>query len=201
MAKKRSAGSGSIHKLSTGTWRGQIMDGYNEHGKRNIINFVGRTKGEVQEKIREYWIQKEVQGISFSRKTPFSKWADTWFQDYETEVEASTYSGYRYTLNILKNYFQDTAISDIRALDINHFLDSLRTRGLSKSYITKCRSMLIQVFDYAEANQLIATNPARKAKRIRDTGDQKLQNAEKHKKDIFSDDELPFLLNGVKDNL
>ena len=138
--------------------------------------------------------------MSYTRKTPFDKWADTWLKDYESEVEASTFSGYTYTIRILKDYFQDTPVSDIRALDVNHFMDHMRRKEMSKSYMTKCRAMLIQIFDYAEANQLIATNPARKAKRIRDKGDAKLLNAEK-KKDAFTEEEQELIRKGVQDDL
>lgn len=201
MGKKRSNGGGSIQKLPTGVWRGQVMDGYKEDGKRNIVSFCGRTKGAVREQIMEYWIQKELTGVDISRKMPFGEWADTWFRDYESEVEASTYSGYRYTLKCLKTHFADTPVSDIRALDINRFQDSLRRQNLSKSYITKCRAMLIQIFDYAEANQLISMNPARKAKKMRDKGELKIKKETKYRKDAFEDDELEFLMKGVCDDL
>lgn len=200
MANKRSNGNGSIHKLSNGIWRGQIMDGYQDNGKRNMVSFSARTKSEVQQKIRDYWLQKELSGVAYDRKTPFDKWADTWLQDYKSEVEASTFCGYSYTVRILKGYYKDTPISDIRALDVNHFIDYMRRKEMSKSYMTKCRAMLIQIFDYAEANQLIATNPARKAKRIRDKGDTKLQSTEK-KKDAFTDDEQELIRKGVRDDL
>lgn len=192
MAQKRSNGDGAIRKLSSGVWRGQVMDGHKPDGKRNIVSFTGQTKKEVQAKIRDYWVQKELVGVGYNRKTSFRKWTDTWLQDYKTEVEASTYSGYTYTAKILKEYFEDTPIADIRALDVNHFMDWMRHREMSKSYMTKCRAMLIQIFDYAEANQLISTNPARKAKRIRDKGDNKLKAAEKSK-DAFTDDEQECL--------
>ena len=115
-------------------------------------------------------------------------------------MEASTFSGYTYTIRILKDYFQDTPISDIRALDVNHFMDHMRRQNMSKSYMTKCRAMLIQIFDYAEANQLLSINPARKAKKVKDKGDAKLQNAEK-KKDAFTEDEQEAIRNGVGDDI
>lgn len=35
------------------------MDGYRDDGKRNIISFTAKTKGEVLDKIRAYWNSKE----------------------------------------------------------------------------------------------------------------------------------------------
>jgi integrase len=201
LAQKRSAGSGSIKKLSNGLWRGQIMDGYKSDGKRNIISFTGRLKGEVQDKIYQYWVQKELIGIDYSRNTPFNTWADTWYRDYETEVEPSTYSGYKYTLNILKEYFADTPVSDIRALDINHFLDSMRLQNRSKSYVTKTRSMLIQIFDYAEANQLISMNPARKAKLMKDKKNLRIKEPDPMPRKAFTETEIDCIKKFAEDDL
>lgn len=201
MAKKRMSGAGSIKKLSNGSWRGQIMDGYKQDGKRNIISFTGRLKSEVQEKIDQYWLQKELTGVDYTRKTPFNVWADTWYRDYESEVEASTYAGYRHTLNILKAYFSSTPVSEIRALDVNHFLDSLKRDNRSKSYISKCRSMLIQVFDYAEANQLISNNPARKAKMMRDKRNKQIEVSDTLPKKVFTDEEIDFIKQYAPDDL
>ncbi len=47
MAKKRSSGEGSVWKLKSGSWRGQLMDGYREDGKKNIISFSADTKASV----------------------------------------------------------------------------------------------------------------------------------------------------------
>lgn len=59
MAKKRSSGEGYVKKLKNGSWRGQIMDGYHDDGKRNIVSFSGATKGEVLDQIRNYWSDRE----------------------------------------------------------------------------------------------------------------------------------------------
>lgn len=59
MAKKKNNGSGSVKKLPSGTWRGQVMDGYRSDGKKNIVNFTAPTKGEVQAMIRNYWYTRD----------------------------------------------------------------------------------------------------------------------------------------------
>ena len=176
------------------------MDGYREDGKRNIISFTARTKGEVVEKIRCYWEEKELGEAPEEVSTPFSNWADRWYEDYKTQVQASTYSGYQYTLRKVKEYFGNRPLEEIKPMDINRFHDLLLTSELSKSYITKCRAMLIQIFDAAEANELIAYNPARKAKALssRATG---LQDEEESTKDSFSEWEVGMLRRNLPDNM
>lgn len=38
MAKKRSSGEGSVWKLKSGSWRGQLMDGYQSQFKRTDLD-------------------------------------------------------------------------------------------------------------------------------------------------------------------
>ena len=52
---KKSNGEGSIKKLPSGSWRGQIMDGFRPDGKKNMLSFTAPTKGEVKDKIRKYF--------------------------------------------------------------------------------------------------------------------------------------------------
>lgn len=199
MAKRRTHGDGSVSKLPSRRWRGQIMDGYREDGKRNILNFTARTKGEVVEKIRCYWEQKDLGTKPEETRISFSHWADSWFEDYKTQVQPSTYSSYKYTLRKLKEHFADQALEEIKPMDINRFYDFLLSSSISKSYITKCRSMLIQIFDAAEANELISSNPARRAKSVKSPPS--LFDDEESSKDSFTNLEIDSLKRNLPDNI
>lgn len=201
MANKRSNGEGSVKKIKNGHWRGQIMDGYKDDGKRNIISFSGSSKSEVLDKMRNYWNKKEENQVKeLNQSMSFGEWADIWYEDYRSQVQASTYDTYQYTLRLLKNHFGNKQIRDIKALDINRFIDSLHQKGLSKSYITKCRSMLIQIFDGAEANDVTVSNPARKSKMIKHADREALEDIQS-KKDAFSEMEIAQLKKFLPDNL
>lgn len=201
--KKRTQGEGAVNKLSNGSWRAQLMDGYREDGKRNIISFTAKTKGEVLDKIRLYWAQKELGCVPKNGSVTFSHWADCWYEDYKTQVQASTYSSYQYTLRKLKDYFGDRILTDIKPMDINRFHNSLLSGDISKSYITKCRSMLIQIFDAAEANELIGYNPARKAKALtsHSYSVENISDVSAVSKDAFTDLEIDTLNRNLPDNI
>lgn len=192
---KRSNGEGCFRKLKSGTWRGQIMDGYRADGKRNIVSFTAPTKSEVQQKIRRYLADKAAGLTTLSRSMSFSVWAEQWYQDYVTQVQPSTYSSYRYTLKLLKAFFDHMVLSEIKPQHINSFMTKLLKEGCSLSKISKCRSMLIQIFDAAENNGLILKNPARKAKAIR------TQSTEDTGKDAFSYEEVALLKKYLRDDL
>ena len=89
MAKKRGKGEGSIKRIKSGQWRGLIMDGYTDEGKRNMVSFSAPTKAEIMQQIRQYWIEKENH-IHIDRKILFKDWAEEWYDDMEGQVEEST---------------------------------------------------------------------------------------------------------------
>ena len=182
---RKSNGEGSIKRLPSGSWRGQLMDGYNAEGRRNVLSFTAPTKKEVQRKIREYLSAKEAGEIIIAAKgKSFSDWADLWYEDHKDQVQPSTYSGYKYTLQLLKDGIKDRPIQDVKPIDINKFLNAMAKAGCSLSKISKCRAMLIQIFDFAESNDAVKRNPARLAKVIRDKDDAGT------KKDAFEEDEV-----------
>ena len=194
MSKRRSNGEGSIKKLRSGNWRGQIMAGYNAEGKRIIKSFSAPTKAEVQAKIRQF-LEECREDHPTIATIAFSDWADTWYAGHRTEVEESTYWNYYYTLKMLKEYFKDTPITDIKQMDINQFIDELIDRGLSKSTISKCKAMLVQIFTSAENNDLIKKNPARLAKKL------KTDKNRVHEKEAFSPAEVEIMRTQLPDTL
>ena len=86
-------------------------------------------------------------------------------------------------------------------MDINKFHAYLQGSGLSKSYVTKCRAMLIQIFDYLEMNEIISSNPARKAKWVKITPVFTLDEQEEIKKDAFTQQEIMLLMKHLPDDL
>ena len=198
MAGKRSNGEGSIRKTKSGSWRGEVMDGYTPDGKKNMIRFTAKTRAEVLDKIRTYRASMDA-CIRIDKKMRFSDWADTWYGDYKSEVQPSTYSSYQYTLKALKKGFADQPLAEILPIHINRFLDKLSADGYSLSMIRKCRAMLIQIFDAADSNGLILRNPARRAKTVRNKTNG--FSGEHKEKDAFTEKEVSHLMRTLPDDL
>ena len=203
MAKrKRSNGEGSARKLRSGKWRGQLMDGFKSDGRKNIVNFTGSTKAEVLDQMREYQNNRERMDLTVSRKLTFEDWSSTWYKDMEHQVQPSTYAGYQYTLAKLQAHFKGKLLSEIKVLHINRYFDSLRRQGLSKSYITKLKAMLIQIYDYALANELVLSNPARASKSVKPLRTAKtVAEAATSKKDAFTEEEQAMLMEQLPHDL
>ena len=90
-------------------------------------------------------------------------------------------------------------LCDVLPIYINRFMDFLVASNYSLSQIRKCRTMLIQIFDAADANGLVAGNPARKAKIIRDK-DGPLSEP-RYEIDAFDDEEVELLKMNLPHNL
>lgn len=195
---KRGYGEGSIHKLPSGNWNCKIMDGYKDNGKRKIVSLTAPTRNELLDKIRQFKEEKENPLPPEDASPMFSEFADSWYKAYRSQVEASTYANYYYTLAILKDYFGGILIDQIKTSNINAFVNHLQEKNYSTSVIRKCRAMLIQIFDAAESDDLIEKNYARRAF----TGKKKrtLELEDVHTKDAFTLDEFQILMKLLPEN-
>lgn len=81
MAKKRANGEGNIRKRKDGRWEGRYTAGYDpQTGKRIIKNVLGKTQGEVKEKLKK--ALEETNGLDVSRAADeytVASWLRTWY--------------------------------------------------------------------------------------------------------------------------
>ena len=82
MAKKRSHGEGSVHKLSNGKWQIQIMDGYKPDGTRKYKTFTAPKLEDARKMKLEYEARKAA-GMLVAMDYTFSEWADFWFEHHK----------------------------------------------------------------------------------------------------------------------
>lgn len=196
MSGKRAKGEGSVHRLPSGSWQSQIMDGYTDEGKRHIVSFTAPSRAEALSKLREYLLNKEE---SAAPEVPlFEDYAQRWYEAYRSQVEESTYANYRYTLKLLNSAFGKLPLNEVKVAQVNQFVNGLAAKGYSSSQINKCRSMLIQILDVAEADDLVVKNYARRAFR---TTKQLSKEKKTHAKDAFSVEETERLLSDLPDTL
>jgi integrase len=175
MSKRRSNGDGALYQRADGRWECKLTVGLQPNGKLKFKSFYGKTQKEVKEKVRRY--QQDLADGLLDHDLTFQQWAETWYAGYEGAVSATTYEGYRYTLNILIGYFGQTRLQDIKTMHVEAFFKEMKAAGRSSSYISKLRGMLFQVLNKAEANDLIRKNPVRFAEKIRSDGQVKTKEA------------------------
>ena len=127
MSGKRAKGEGSVHRLPSGSWQSQIMDGYTDEGKRHIVSFTAPSRAEALSKLREYLLNKEE---SAAPEVPlFEDYAHRWYEAYRSQVEESTYANYRYTLKLLNGAFGKLPLNEVKVAQVNQFVNGLAAKG------------------------------------------------------------------------
>lgn len=185
MPSKRANGEGTLYHRPDGRWQCSILNGYQVNGKRKYKTFYGKNQTEVRKKRDEY-LKKLDAGLVLDQEYLFSDWASVWYESHKENIMPTTQEGYKYTIRILNGGLGKRRIGDIKAFDIERFLSQLRNQGKSDSSIAKCRGMLYQIFNKAEANDLIQKNPVRFA--------EKMRSGMKREKDAFSLAEVKHLM-------
>lgn len=118
---------------------------------------------------------------------------NTWFEGHKDNIAPTTQESYKYCLKMLKEGFYHRPLTVIRPIDIENFLKGMRRDGRSDSYISKARGMLYQIFQKAEANDLVRRNPVRLAEKMRATGTAK-------RKEAFTTAEVAHLMKVLPDD-
>lgn len=167
------------------------MDGFQSNGKRKYKSFYGDTQAEVKKKMQAYCRAKEA-GLLSGMDYTFPEWADIWYDSHLDNIKPTTQESYKYTLCLLKNGFSRRKLADIKAYDVEQFLKKLRREGRSDSCLAHCRGMLFQIFNKAEANDLIPKNPVRFA--------EKMRKGPPRRKEAFTAEEVQLLMDNLPEN-
>ena len=163
---KRRDGDGTYRQRSDGRWECRIMTGRRSDGHLVYKYLYGKTQRELKDNVKA-WKEDQIAGCLWNKEYFFRDWAEIWFEHHKDNISATTQCSYRYTLNVLIDYFGDRKLDSIKAFDVETFLKQLRREGGSRSRLTQCRGMLFQIFHKAEANDLVHKNPVRFADKMR----------------------------------
>lgn len=186
MAKKRSNGEGALRKRKDGRWELSIMVGYHDDGKRKFKYFYGKTQKEVLNKAEKFR-QDQNSGLNTDYNYTLAEFGDFWFDGHCDNITPTTQESYKYTLALIKRHLGHRKIAELKAMDVEEFLKTLRREGKSDSYISGARAMLFQILHKAEANDLIRKNPVRFADKMRSREPAK-------RKDAFYTNEVKLMM-------
>jgi len=95
-----------------------------------------------------------------SKKTPYGEWAETWLST-RSHLKVKTWAGYRSLLDsrVLPS-FGDKRLCDIRAIDVERWVNDLTREGLSASRTRQAFTVLSSSLKAAVRSRMLASNPA-----------------------------------------
>ena len=130
MARKRSNGEGSIHKLPSGSWQMQVMDGYKPDGTRKLKTLTAPSLNALK-KLKLEYDKKKATGMLSEKDYLFMEWTEIWFEHHKHLITATTQEGYKYTLKTLNAHFGNRRLADIKVHDIEEFMLQQKNAGVS----------------------------------------------------------------------
>lgn len=135
---------------SKGYYRTTVRDGYHDDGRIKNKTIYGKTIKDLEEKITDYKLNNRK-----SKRIMFGKYADMWLKS-KRGLAPATYNGYLYALKHTESLTY-TYMDEITRVDLQKLIDSLPGRATQ----TKVRICLQQIFELAEDDNLIISNPTK----------------------------------------
>ena len=177
MAKgKRANGEGSIRKRKDGRWEGRYTVGHDpETGKCIYKNVLGKTQGEVKEKLKAAIEQARALDVSRANGFTLCQWLQYWLDNYgSVYLRPSSMTNYTGFLNnqIKNDEIGSMKLRDLTMHDVQFFFNRMRTAGrvqrkesekkpagLSAKTIRNMYFFISHALDRAVREKLIVSNP------------------------------------------
>lgn len=182
---KNANGTGSIIKLGGNRRRPyalKITTGYTIDGKqtRKIIGYYA-TKKDALNGLLEYNQNKNI----FISDMTFKNTYDMWSKNHFENISRQTIKTIKNIYNSYVFKFNDYKIKDIKLIELQSFINTLKDSGLSTGTLKQVKSVLNMVFNYALKNEYINKNMVE----FLDIGKHKKVLARK----IFTNEEIKIL--------
>ena len=155
MAKQRGHGEGSIYQRQDGRWAASITL---ENRKRKT--FYGKTRKEVQEKLRVA-LNEQKQGIlSTGPQQSMKQFLEQWLEEvHKPTIRIGTYKGYRrYLDKHVLPVLGHVMIQKLTPQQIQAFYTRKQQEGLSAKSIINIHGMLHKALDHAIRWGLVPRN-------------------------------------------
>jgi integrase len=121
------------------------------------LQFYGTTPEEAFAARDEYKLSSQK---GFSSRSTVSEYALPWLKRSFPSVADSTYTGLAIHLQHLIDCIGDKPLAEVIPSDLKQVY-ATEYKGLSNSYIRSAKQLYCALFDSAQADKLIASNPAR----------------------------------------
>ena len=161
-AGRRNNNEGSIRKRPNGLWEAQYVAGYKPDGKPIRRSLYGKTKQDVQTKLRDTLLQIERDEYVEPNCMTVGEWLDEWWTIYcLPSKKNSTCTGYENEINLhLKPYLGNRLLQELKAQHVQAAINVLIKEGKAPSTIRKAYTILHAALEQAVINQMLLHNPS-----------------------------------------
>jgi integrase len=162
--KRRGRNEGGVYQRGDGQWTSSISLGSDTNGKRKRKTVYGKTKKEVQDKLRDLQNRAAQGTLDNAGQMTAGQLFDHWLEKVaRPTVSPTTYDRYEEHVRIhLKPHLGAIKLAKLNDLHVEHLYAEMERGGASASCRQKVGKALRQALRHAVARGLIAVNPALK---------------------------------------
>ena len=187
--KRRGRGEGAIFQRQDGLWVTSISLGYNDKGKRRRRTIYGKSKVEVQGKLRHLQGSVGAEAYDTNRLT-VGRYLEQWLAVVKPSVEPNTYRPYEgHCKRHITPYLGNIKLARLNAFHVEGLFASLDQADVSPALQRKVGTTLTVALNRAVRSKLLPFNPA--------TGVQK-PKAPKHNVQVLDPDQVKRFLDAAK---
>jgi len=160
--KRRDKGNGTLRKRDDGTWEGRIDLGSDPNGKRRRTSVYGKTKGEVQQKIKALLAQQE-QGVNLAApRQTVAQFLAYWFEHHITRTaKPSTHRSYEQVMRLyLVPHIGHIQLDKLTPGHVQQMLNALGDTDLSARTVQYALTVLQGALKVAVRQGYVARNVA-----------------------------------------
>ena len=160
MASRRGPGEGSITRRADGRWMARVDLGW-QGGKRCRKTLYGRTKREVQEKLREMLCRTD-QGLPVvPEQETVGAFLHRWLEFKKTELRPRSYESYEHLVRAhLLPGLERIRLAKLTPFDVSAWFRRHHAEGAGARTIQYARSVLRAALNKALRWELVARNAA-----------------------------------------
>ena len=156
MANKKTARPEMSWIANRNQWRKRVVI----DGKSRDI--YGKTQDEVRAKLKELEQQADA-GLALDNRITLVQFAREWYPVKVAHLRAKSAQVYANAINAhIAPHFQDMRLADVKPLNVQKFM--AEKAKLSRSSQGKILRTLSQIFESAEQNGMVKSNPCKKLK-------------------------------------
>lgn len=167
MAKKRGRGEGAIDQMPDGRWRARISLGIGTDGKRSRKAIYGKTKTEVQKKLRQAHNANDAGQLPTATKTTVAEYLKFWIENV-SRAAISTKDRYQQDIRTKINpLIGKVKLQQLTGLHIDSVISTAAGSGSAPSSQQKIFAVLHKSMNDAVKRDLIGFNPCAKSDKPR----------------------------------
>ena len=159
--KRRGRSEGSIFQRGDGLWTASISLGYGDTGKRRRRHVYGRSKGEVQEKLRRLHDDAVTGRLTDAPALAVKEWLTRWLETCKTRIAPKTHLRYEQLVRLRINpHLGGAKLAKLLPMHVQQFYTALERDGVTPRGVQMAGIVLGKALRDAVRLRLIVSNPA-----------------------------------------